>query len=49
MVKFDRAAVVRYLGGTRTDFEVALKITGNLMAGTPFEGIDTIRVVNKGK
>ncbi|NOR47232.1 MAG: DUF1565 domain-containing protein [Methanosarcinaceae archaeon] len=49
MVKFDRAAVVRYLDGTRTDFEVALKITGNLMAGTPFEGIDTIRVVNKGK
>ena len=49
MVKFDRAAVVRYLDGTRTDFEVALKITGNLMAGTRFEGIDTIRVVNKGK
>lgn len=56
MVKFDRATVVRYLGETYvvtdvtgSDYEIALKITGEHTDGTLFEGTDTIRVINKGK
>nr|QNO48585.1 Tol-Pal system protein TolB [Methanosarcinales archaeon ANME-2c ERB4] len=56
MVKFDRATIVAYLGetdaingGTGTDCEVELTISGGLIDGTPFEGTDTIRVIKKGK
>jgi len=53
MVKFDRAAVIALLGtydygeDTGKSVDVALVITGNA-AGTPFEGVDTTRVLLKG-
>jgi len=52
-VKFERASVVEWLGAadygedTGKSAEVALAITGEV-AGTPFEGVDTIRVLLKG-
>jgi len=52
MVKFERAAVIALLGthdygeDTGKSVEVALVITGEA-AGTPFEGVDTIRVLLK--
>jgi hypothetical protein len=56
MVKFDRTAVVAYLGTedvtedeTGTDYYEELTLTGELTDGTPFEGSDTIRVIDKGK
>ena len=56
MVKFDRTAVVAYLGTedvtedeTGTDYYEELTITGELTDETPFEGSDTIRVIDKGK
>ena len=56
MVKFDRAAVQEYLGGsattnyddeTRHRHEVTLWIFGSLFDGTLFAGTDTIWVVSK--
>ena len=53
MVKFERAAVIALLGthdygeDTGKSVDVALVITGDA-AGTPFEGVDTIRVLLKG-
>jgi len=53
MVKFQRAAIVEWLGSvdygedTGKSLEVTLAITGEV-AGTPFEGIGTIRVLLKG-
>lgn len=53
MVKFDRAAVQAYLTN-EPDYESApkfydipLTVTGELVDGTPFEGTDTIRVLQK--
>jgi parallel beta-helix repeat protein len=55
MVKFNRTAVIVYLGKedvtedeTVTDYYEELTITGELTDGTPFEGSDTIRVIDKG-
>jgi len=49
MVKFNRQAVINYLEGLGVQHkdEVVLTITGSLNDGTPFEGEDTIRVINK--
>ncbi len=49
MVKFNRQTVINYLVGQGVQHkdEVILTITGNLNDGTPFEGEDTIRVINK--
>ncbi|CAG0956529.1 hypothetical protein METP3_00567 [Methanosarcinales archaeon] len=49
MVKFNRATLAGYLSGTGTDSEVALKVTGELLDGTQFEGTDTVRVIKKGR
>ena len=46
MVKFDREAVKELLNGVSGDVE--LKVIGKVES-TPFEGSDTIRVINKGK
>ena len=55
MVKFNRTAVIIYLGTedvtedeTGTDYYEESTITGELTDGTPFEGSDTIRVIDKG-
>jgi Tol biopolymer transport system component len=47
MVEFDRATVVSYLSGS-DNYEVTLKIIGELADETSFEGTDTIRVIKKG-
>ena len=55
MVKFNRSAVIEYLG--TIDFEgetgnhkmVELTVTGNLIDGTAFEGCDTVRVITPGE
>jgi uncharacterized delta-60 repeat protein len=47
MVKFDRSEVEDYIGVPQESIE--LTITGELMDGTPFEGSDTIRVIDPGK
>ena len=49
MVKFNRQAVINYLVGLGVQHkdEVVLTITGSLIDGTPFEGEDIIRVINK--
>ena len=50
MVKFDRAAVIEHIRHDLgiTDGEVTLAVKGEV-AGTHFEGTDTIRVISKGK
>jgi len=45
MVKFDRSAIQEILEVAN---EVEIKVTGDLTDGTPFEGTDTIRVIEKG-
>jgi hypothetical protein len=47
MVKFDRQALIEYLDGTIG--EVTLTVSGELSDSTPFEGNDTITVINPGK
>jgi len=53
MVKFERATIIEWLGtadyseDTGKYVEVTLEITGEV-AGTPFEGVDTVRVLLKG-
>ncbi|MFC1981783.1 choice-of-anchor Q domain-containing protein [Chloroflexota bacterium] len=47
MVKFDRQELKDYLGETTGD--VTLTVSGELTDGTPFEGSDTIKVINNGK
>ena len=49
MVKFNRQAIISYLLGLGVQHkdEVVMTITGSLNDGTPFEGEDTIRVINK--
>jgi hypothetical protein len=48
MVKFNRQAVINYLVGLGVQHkdEVVLSIAGALNDGTPFEGKDTLRVIN---
>jgi len=51
MVKFDRQDLAAYLEvvlGVVPPVEVELVVTGNLTDGTPFEGKDTIRVIDEG-
>lgn len=47
MVKFDRSMLIEYLDDTTG--EVILTVTGELNSGIAFEGVDTIRVIKKGK
>ncbi|MBC8265168.1 MAG: hypothetical protein H8E47_13720 [Anaerolineales bacterium] len=47
MVKFDRQALIESLDGTTG--EVTLTVSGELVAGTSFEGSDTVTVVNRGR
>jgi len=46
MVKFDRSAVQQIL---QASDDVEIVVTGELNDGTPFEGSDMIRVIDKGK
>jgi len=51
MVKFDREDLAAYLDlvlGVVPPVAVELVVTGNLTDGTPFEGSDTIRVIDEG-
>lgn len=54
MVKFDRQETTEliygYLGilGLDLPTDVPLKVTGQLTNGTPFEGIDMVRIIEKG-
>jgi len=51
MVKFDREDLAAYLEivlGVVPPVDVELVVTGNLTDGTPFEGKDTIRVIDEG-
>jgi len=52
MVKFDRKDLIFYLEsilGIEPPDDVSLILTGELTDGTPFEGSDTIRVIEGGK
>lgn len=54
IVKFDRSIVIDHLGSTDVDAteidqQFELKIVGQLIDETQFEGTDTIRVIEKGK
>ena len=51
MVKFSRQDVIAYIESLELELpaDVTLKVTGELTDGTPFEGSDTIRVIEKGK
>ena len=46
MVKFDRSALQQVI---EVGDEVELTVAGLLVDGTPFEGIDTVRVIEQGK
>lgn len=52
MVKFDRQDVIAYIElvlEIELPADVTLMVTGELTDGTPFEGSDTIRVIDEGK
>jgi len=49
MVKFDRSNLIDQIGSTETDQQINLKIVGQLLDETQFEGTDTVRVIKKGK
>jgi len=52
MVKFDRQDIIWYIEDAleiEPPADVSLVVTGELTDGTPFEGTDTIRVINPGK
>lgn len=52
MVKFERKDVIAYIAivlEIELPADVTLMVTGELTDGTPFEGSDTIRVIDEGK
>jgi hypothetical protein len=49
MAKFRRGAVQELLSEVETPSQVELVVSGELSDGTIFEGMDTIRVIDKGK
>jgi hypothetical protein len=52
MVEFDRQDVIAYIElvlGIEPPADVTLMVTGELNDGTPFEGSDTIRVIDEGE
>lgn len=56
MVKFDRSKIIGQIGstdvvdvGTGIDQQIELKVVGQLVDETQFEGTDTVRVIKKGK
>ena len=49
MVKFDRTCLIDHLDTVDTAKLTELSLIGELFDGTPFEGYDIIRVIDKGK
>ena len=49
VLKFQKSEIVSALGPVSVGDMISLTITGQLNDGTPFEGVDIIRVINKGK
>jgi hypothetical protein len=49
IVKFSRSALRQILADLETPTKVELIVTGQLKDDTRFEGIDTIRIINKGR